>query len=310
VNRPVSTPRVWAAMTVALAVGLAGAGGAQAASKIVYADTTEEFGSAIYTTGANGKGDRRIRSGGQDEDPAWGPRQRNIAYVHYNKLFVMRANGKRARRISNLQASTPAWSPNGKRIAFTAVHQLGELGVDEHYELAVYTVRPSGRRLRRLTRFYPSGDVGLNPDWSPSGRSIVYDNGGTIIRMRSARGGHKRVITRNGNDPSWSPSGKRLAFVRSNRIYVSRIDGSHARLVSPCEAFGAFGVPTDEHFAQPVRRAKDCFEFDADPTWGLNGRRIAYSSEADPAEGSAIFSIKPNRRGLRVVTTAGESLDW
>jgi Tol biopolymer transport system component len=269
----------------------AGAAKKTAKARIVYEDTTEDFGTAIYTIGADGKGKRRIRSGGQDEDPSWGPGHRSIAYIHYGQLFVMRADGKHARRVSNVLASTPAWSPGGKRIAFTMVHQLGEPGVDEHYTLAVGTVRPDGTGLRRLTPFYPSEQTDLNPDWSPSGRSIAYDNGefsGKIIRMRP-NGDGKRVITPNGNDPSWSPSGKRLAFVRNNRIYVSRIDGSHARALSSC---------SDDDTCS-----------DGDPTWGLNGRRIAYG-HLDLSDMFSLYTIKPNRRGKRGVTLGGESLDW
>jgi Tol biopolymer transport system component len=68
------------------------------------------------------------------------------------------------------QENFPAWSPKGDRIAFTS---------DRDGDYEIYTIKPDGSRLRRLTRT-PGNDA--HNAWSPDGEWIAFT---------SARGGFK-----------------------------------------------------------------------------------------------------------------------
>jgi TolB protein len=61
----------------------------------------------------------------------------------------------------------PHWSPRGDRIVFVRQYE-GD------YE--IYTVRPDGKDVRRLTSS-PGNDA--HPTWSPDGKSIVFSSSRT-----------------------------------------------------------------------------------------------------------------------------------
>ena len=106
------------------------------------------------------------------------------------------------------------------RIAFGL--DLGGLSGDL---TSLYTVRPDGSGLRRLTvpptRQALGGDSG--PVWAPGGKSLVFERnlpywGSDRMRLMavSARGGAARQLTTGPFDamPSFSPDGRRIAFTR------------------------------------------------------------------------------------------------
>jgi TolB protein len=109
------------------------------------------------------------------------------------KLLVTEADGANTRAV-RLPAGigapvTPSWSPDGSTIAF-ATSSFGDPESGE-----IYTVRPDGTGLRRLTR---NGVWDTSPDWSPDGKRIVFardrgDGRGRIYVM-DARGRHARAL--------------------------------------------------------------------------------------------------------------------
>lgn len=100
--------------------------------------------------------------------PGWSPDGSLISYVKHRRPFVARTNGTRPRRLSSLVVwGAPVWAPDGARIAF-------ESRRGPAYRSDIWTVRPNGSGLRRLTH---SGDVyeeDLHPEWSPDGTKIAF----------------------------------------------------------------------------------------------------------------------------------------
>ena len=273
----------------ALAALLVAAAATHAASRIAYADSSNEIDSDILSVLADGEGERTVAAlNGEDTYPSWGPSRRRLVFVHDEQLWVVRADGKRAHRISRMKrAETPSWSPNGRKIAFS---------VRRKKRVAVFTIRPNGRGARRLTRWFPDPKhniFGLHPDWSPNARYIVFDGSKGLVRMGS-KGRNKRLIVRNASTANWSPNGKQLVFVRGDRIFLSRANGSNVHTLTG-----------------KVPICDDCERYDDDPAWSPSGSRIAYIQESFGETGEdGIHTVKPNGKGDQRITSHGDSLDW
>ena len=106
----------------------------------------------------------------------------------------------------------------------------------------IYTVRPDGTRLTRLTDF-PGWEE--SPSWSPDGKKIAYaryakgstDGRQANVWVTDADGSGERRLTSGGcGGPSWSPDGTSIAYTRYasvNRgdLFVMNADGSGQRAV-------------------------------------------------------------------------------
>jgi Tol biopolymer transport system component len=68
-----------------------------------------------------------------------------------------------------MDASNPRWSRDGTRIAFN------DYAEDVWKKSAnVYTIRPDGTSLRKVTHYTGGKKRAFVNDWSPDGRQIVY----------------------------------------------------------------------------------------------------------------------------------------
>ena len=138
---------------------------------------------------------------GYDEDPHWSPDGRQLLFsrsgigipnqprtILDTRLFVVDADGSSLRQLvaTELFARDAQWSPDGSQIAFASA--IETLTIDDFGKLEnwhqlndLWTVRPDGSDLRRLTSFTagpvpaPPGDLGARfPTWTRDGR-IVFD---------------------------------------------------------------------------------------------------------------------------------------
>ena len=150
--------------------------------------------------------------------------------------------------------------------------------------VAIYTIKPDGSGLRRLSR---PGLVADDPAWSPDGRQLAFRLYGKVqgqnndLYLMRADGSGVRRLT---NDPdtdqdaSWSPDGRRIAYDRSGvggEIWVIRVDGSHPR------------------------RLTTGF-FDEQPTWSPDGKTIAFVRQSlDFSTGVNIWVMRPDGSGQR-----------
>lgn len=188
------------------------------------------------------------------------------------------------------------------RIAFG--RDLGGLSGDL---TSLYTVRPDGSGLRRLTvpptRQALGGDSG--PVWAPGGRSLVFERNlpywGTD-RMRlmavSARGGAAKQLTTGPFDamPSFSPDGRRIAFTRIVQSVVAptaslfTMDGA-GRHLEPLLADG----------------------IDLSAAWSPDGRTIAFSrleSTSRPLAEATLYLADADGSHVRSLGLHGLSPAW
>jgi len=134
-----------------------------------------------------------------DSQPAFGPTGRKVVFAGRNggrtDLYVYDLPTRRAKRIAT-NAADPDWSSRN-RIAF---ERRGNL----------YSVSPSGRGLKRITR---SG--GRDPGWSGSGRSVVFVRRGGIYSASADGKGARRIVRCSRcTSPVFSPNGKLIAYDR------------------------------------------------------------------------------------------------
>jgi Tol biopolymer transport system component len=189
--------------------------------------------------------------------------------------------------------SLPSWAPDGRTIAFES---------NREGEAAVYTIRPDGSALTRLT---PIGTSGEQPNWSTDGRSIVF---------ASSREGLRQLylMTRDGADPvalpgttngflaAFSPDGRWLLFAAQDRrpssqyrVFVMHPDGSNRRQLG------------------------DSTKSNEDPRWTADGPRVVFIEvpllERLPdeplrdfvrrrTEAQRLFSITPDGRDHRALS--------
>jgi Tol biopolymer transport system component len=145
----------------------------------------------------------------------------------------------------------PAWSPDRRRVAFVR-SSLQRRSGDPGRLMLLDVGRGRVRPLR-------PGLEAAEPDWSPDGRSLVYERGGDLFVERLGNGSPRRLTRGRAEDtnPTWSGDGATIAFVRQGRraelSTVPARGGRRTVLYS-----GARDV--------------------VDPAWSPNGRAIAFST--------------------------------
>jgi TolB protein len=123
--------------------------------------------------------------------PSWSPDSRNLVYAGRGGVWMIRADGARARLLVRGAVTQPAWSPSGHRIA--VVQQTAA------NRARIVTVRSTGGGAQVVAD--PGGLV-ETPVWSPDGKALYFtryrglgDDGRTSAEVYRAAGGKlTRVI--------------------------------------------------------------------------------------------------------------------
>jgi len=208
----------------------------------------------------------------------------------------------------------------------------------------IYTMARDGSALRRLTR---TRSWERSPDWSPSGRRLVYGCGGTrrdsgnLCRMR-ADGSHRVPLTEGefeDSSPDWG-QGDRIVFIRttatgSGPLYMYQLvtiasDGTDERIL--IEGFGRISDPhwspdgsaivyaqsdaaqSDIHViasdGSDPRNLTGTTQHETDPAWAPDGERIAFSRYVDSRW--HIFLTDPSGESESRVTSrkGGLGIEW
>jgi len=178
-------------------------------------------------------------------------------------------------------------APAQGRIAF---------GLEHGSVSSLYTVRPNGTGLRRVTVPPTRQDLGgdSGPVWSPDGRRLVFERdlpywGDDRFRLNavSSAGGIARPLTPGPFDvmPSVSPDGTRIAFTRLV-----------ASVVAP--AISLFTV--NARGQRPAQLLAG--GFDVSPAWSPDGTAIAFSrlaSETATIEEAELYLAAANGSNVR-----------
>src|SRR5262245_9139993 len=178
----------------------------------------------------------------------------------------------------------------------------------KHTEGAIFTISSDGTGMFQVT--HPrAGVLHTEPDWASDGRWIAYtrvapgvdllgedaDHPNQIFRIRRNGTRRKNLSKRTCQPdaclgdliPAWSPNDRRIVFIRQldtpNRgpyVFVMRADGTHARQLTDPE--GQYE--------------------DFNPAWSPNGRRIVFNRYSERRDRDAIYIMRSDGTGLRLVT--------
>jgi TolB protein len=115
----------------------------------------------LFTINPNGANLRQITQNGLDDhSPDWSPDGTKLAFHGEQsdgsfEIYVIDVETTDVTQVTNTSDvwnRLPSWSPDGDRIVFES---------DRGGETAIYTIRPDGTDLKRVTQ-------GIQPDWGPS----------------------------------------------------------------------------------------------------------------------------------------------
>ena len=169
------------------------------------------FNIGIFVMDADGANATQVTHEGpsdpyQEGRMQWSPKGTHLVFGRQrrsdglNAVYTAKVDGADLHRLTpwRLDATQPDWSPNGRRIVVESYETGAPRGRSEN----VFTVRPDGSHLKKLT----------------------HDKGGVV----------------ESNNPAWSPDGKRIAFLRGDPdgdpptadLYTMRADGTHVRRVT------------------------------------------------------------------------------
>ena len=207
----------------------------------------------IYAIDADGTNLTRIDcpDDGGCRQPRWSPDNKHILFVvgrvreAESAIFVMRADGRNPRQLSPW-GMWGTWSPDGGQIAFSSLGKAGRWQEGDPIDL--FVMNADGSNTRRLTE---QQGVNQDPDWSPDGRTLVFDStrdGGNfeIYTMELDTSRVRRLTDHPAADarPAFSPDGQHIVF-HSNRddsgpsdLYVMDRDGSNLRRLTKLGAEG------------------------------------------------------------------------
>lgn len=229
------------------------------------------------------------------QSPAWSPDGASLAFVRSDlgscpRIYIARADGSDARRVTDGCDVDPAWSPDGARIAFS---RFGP-------PTAIYIANADGSNVQRL---WGDNYDWYHPTWSPDGTRLAFARvTGDATAVVDADGTGFNVIL-HGNPfngyygprhPAWSPDGSQLALDDTYNLVLINSDGSGAAVL----VSGGREVTPDGCISEADNWS---------PAWSPDGAQIVFAGLRDvwcydsgAGSGSqTLFVINRDGTGLR-----------
>jgi TolB protein len=273
---------------------------------------------------------RRLTNGGENAEAYFSADGRKLIFQstrdgrRCDQQYVMNVDGSDLRRVSTGTGKTTCgfFYANDERILFGSSHALqtecperpdpskGYVWPLDPFD--IYTARPDGSDLRRLTSY---GVYTAEAVVSPDGKRIVFtslkDGDLDIYTMNVDGSDVRRLTTTPGYDggPWWSPDGTKIVYRAWHPVdsaLTSYRDLLAQRLVRP-NRMELWVMNADGSDQRQITRLGGA---NFGPSWTPDGRRIVFSSNyRQPRSGNFdLFLVNVDGSGLEQVTS-DESFD-
>jgi Tol biopolymer transport system component len=212
---------------------------------------------------------------------------------------------------------------------------------------AIYTVKPNGKRLRRVTpREGCQAVSSQQPTWSPDGRRMLFLQSKSTCpecvdtsNLISARpdGSRAQIVGEGVATPFWAPDGERLAWVytavhvgtlmEQEQVLLARgrdpswsPDGRHVAMIEEsgrdrdcANSIGVFdsesGARVRTLFAGRSENPDFCY-WPTAVDWSPDGKRLLYNRAYAKSGRGGIFVMKPSGRGSRLIRRRAGTAIW
>ena len=159
---------------------------------------------------------------GLSHNTSWSYDGTKIAFSYFDgHIYTINTDGTNRKRITHnegdiQQRVSSSWSPDDTRLVIGAT--------DSHtHQKTIYIVQIDNGNEHSIVE-------GQSPEWSPTGRMIVFD-AMTGITVVTPNGDGERLVDDhpNAKHPSWAPDGRRIVFAEGGRraLVIINADGSN-----------------------------------------------------------------------------------
>lgn len=187
----------------------------------------------------------------------------------HEEIWTIAADGSQPKQVTNHQGSSgylePSFSPDGSWIVF----EEDISGTETTQVSSLWKVRSDGSNLTKLVDAGSSKTDNRQPNWSPKGDSIVFQqrqqgSDNWQLFTISPDGNNLRQITQGtaeSTDATWSPDGKQLVYssnyggLPEANVFVIAADGGKPRRVTTAPS-----------------------NYDGAPSWSPDGKWISFES--------------------------------
>ncbi len=145
-------------------------------------------------------------------------------------------------------------------------------------------------KTKKVQVIYTAEDVFEAPNWSPDGKSILFNQGGHLLTIPAAGGQPSDIdlkgLDRCNNDKGFSPDGKQIAFSSSGRakgsqVFTAPAIGGEAKLIVPETPSYFHAYSTDGKYLSFVAQRNGNFDLFRVPADGGKQQQLTVNTGYD-----------------------------